>query len=123
MGKDALPAIAEEGGRFRRGADLVEGADGPERGVPEFRFARRWATMWADVHVGIWELVIAGRGAVVDRACRDAEVEVFRPQPGGARLIAGDFRREAAHCQRTDAVPLRQQAGGILLYHERLVRV
>ena len=59
MGMDALSAIAEERGRLLSGADLAEGADGPERGVPE-RFARRWAIMRADVHVGICELVIAG---------------------------------------------------------------
>jgi len=48
---------------------------------------------------------------------------VFGPQHGGARLVAGDFRGEAAHGLRTEAVPLRQQAGGVRFDHQRLVQV
>jgi len=55
-----LSAIAEEGGRFLLRADLVEGADSSERGVPECRLARRRAIVRADIQVGICELVIAG---------------------------------------------------------------
>ena len=60
MGTDTLAAIAEERGRFLSGADLVEGTDGTESGVPERRFARRRAIVRADVHVRICEVVIAG---------------------------------------------------------------
>jgi hypothetical protein len=77
----------------------------------------------AHVQVRIGDVVVAGRGAVVDGGGGDADVEVLRPQHGGARLVAGYLRGESAQRLRAQLVPLRQQAGGLGVDHQRLVRV
>jgi hypothetical protein len=95
----------------------------PERGVPERRVARRRAVVRAHVQVRIGDVIVTGRGAVVDRARGDADVEVLRPQHRGARPVAGYLGGEPAQRLRAQLVPLRQQAGGPGVDHQRLVRV
>jgi hypothetical protein len=77
----------------------------------------------AHVQVRIGDVDLAGRGAVVDGGGGDADVEVLRPQHGGARLVAGYLRGEPAQRLRVQLVPLRQQAGGPGVDHQRLVQV
>ena len=60
MGKDPRPAVIEEGRRLGYGADLAEGAGGPERGIPGCRVTRRRAIVRAHVKVRIGDVVIAG---------------------------------------------------------------
>ena len=60
MGENPRPAVTEKGRRRRYGADLAEGAGGPERGVPERRVARRRPVVRADVKVRVGDMIIAG---------------------------------------------------------------
>jgi len=59
-GAGPIPGVAEERRRFGHGADLAEGAGGPERSVPERRVARRRAVVRAHVQIRLGNLVIAG---------------------------------------------------------------
>ena len=68
-------------------------------------------------------VIVAGRGAIVDRGCADAEVEVLRPENRGAGLLVRDVRGEPAHALRAEVVPAGQQARGSGIDEQRLVEV
>jgi hypothetical protein len=122
-GLQPRPGGTEEGGRLGSGADLLDGADRPERGIPERWIAGRRPVVRACVQIWDGAVTVAGRGAVVDRACGDAEVEVLRPEHRGAGLLVRDVRGEPAHALRAEAVPAGQQARRARIDEQRLVQV
>src|SRR5689334_15617209 len=123
VGENPRPAVAEEGGRVSCGADLTDGADGPERGVPERWFTWRRAVVRSHIQIRVRYLGVARRGAIVDRACGDAQVEVLGPEHGSSRLVARDFRGEPAQRLLTELIPVREHAGRGRIDGQRLVEV